>query len=114
MSVPNLPARDVGKQKRTQSGLLQVLSPIPSRITQNVVLKSCPTRARTPAESKLETVNRQPDDAHSDARRGEDADLDRLAELWPKLVSDDRLALLAQAEHLAALRDGATGETSSR
>ena len=43
-----------------------------------------------------------------------EADLDRLAELWPMLVSDDRAALLAHAEHLAALRDGTTGETSSR
>ena len=39
---------------------------------------------------------------------------DRIAELWPMLSADDRAALLAHAEHLAALRDGATGETSSR
>ena len=31
--------------------------------------------------------------------------LDRLAELWPMLSADDRAALLAHAEHLAALRD---------
>ena len=50
---------------------------------------------------------------------GFDGDLDRLIELWPMLVSDDRAGLLAHSEHLAALRDGAsldraTGETSSR
>lgn len=38
---------------------------------------------------------------------GFDADLDRLIEVWPTLVSDDRAALLAHAEHLAALRDDA-------
>lgn len=42
-----------------------------------------------------------------------DADLDRLAELWPLLVSDDRSALLAHAEHLAALRGGATWERAT-
>ncbi len=43
-----------------------------------------------------------------------DDGLDRLAELWPMLSADDRAALLAHAEHLVALRDGATGENSSR
>ena len=37
-----------------------------------------------------------------------DDGLERLAELWPMLSADDRLALLAHAEHLAALRDGMT------
>lgn len=51
--------------------------------------------------------------------RIDDADLDRLNELWPMLVADDRLALLAHAEHLAAVRGGAsleraTGEVSFR
>ena len=36
--------------------------------------------------------------------------MDRLIELWPMLVSDDRAALLAHAEHLVALRGGATPE----
>ncbi len=31
-------------------------------------------------------------------------DLERLIELWPMLVSEDRAALLAHAEHLAAQR----------
>ena len=42
-----------------------------------------------------------------------DADLERLVELWPMLVLDDRAALLAHAEHLAALRDGATLERAA-
>ena len=33
-----------------------------------------------------------------------DDGLVRLAELWPMLSVDDRLALIAHAEHLAALR----------
>ena len=40
-----------------------------------------------------------------------EADLDRLIELWPMLVSDDRAALLAHAEHLAALRNGSVRTT---
>ncbi len=42
--------------------------------------------------------------AESGAVGARDDGLDRLAELWPMLVSDDRLALIAHAEHLAALR----------
>ena len=53
-------------------------------------------------------------DAHSDARRDADPDLERLNELWPMLVADDRAALLAHAEHLAALRGGATLERVRR
>ena len=35
-----------------------------------------------------------------------DDGLDRLIELWPMLVSEDRASLLAHAEHLVALRGG--------
>ena len=42
---------------------------------------------------------------------GFDADLERLIELWPTLVSDDRTGLLAHAEHLAALRCDAVRTT---
>ncbi|MBS0203890.1 MAG: hypothetical protein JSS49_13375 [Planctomycetes bacterium] len=35
-----------------------------------------------------------------------DADFDWLNELWQILNPDDRVALVAHAEHLAALRDG--------
>ena len=45
---------------------------------------------------------------------GFDPALNRLIELWPMLAPDDRAALLARAEHLAVIRDDATGETSSR
>ena len=47
MSAPNLPPNDVGKQKRTRSDPLRVLSSIPSRSTHNGMPKSCPTRIRT-------------------------------------------------------------------
>ena len=40
---------------------------------------------------------------------GFDADLDRLIEVWPMLVSDDRAALLAHAEHLAMRDSPAAG-----
>ena len=52
--------------------------------------------------------------ADSGAVNARDGGLKRLVELWPMLSVDDRAALLAHAEHLAALRDGATGENSSR
>ena len=68
--------------------------------------KSCPTRVRTPTENKLEIDNRRSDDAQSDARSDADSDLNRLAELWPKLSELDRLALVDHAEHLVALRGG--------
>ena len=43
--------------------------------------------------------------AESGAVGARDDGLDRLAELWPMLSADDRLALIAHAEHLVALRD---------
>ena len=52
--------------------------------------------------------------ADSGAVGARDDGLDGLTELWPMLSVHDRAALLAHAEHLAALRDGATGETTSR
>ena len=66
--------------------------------------KSCPTRVRTPPENKLEIDNCRSDDAQSDARSDAASELNRLAELWPRLSELDRLALVDHAEHLAALR----------
>ena len=71
-------------------------------------------RDSTPRECHGENWHRAESGADSGAVGARDtlvdADLDRLIELWPMLVSDDRAALLAHAEHLVALRGGATPE----
>ena len=72
-------------------------------------------RDSTPRECHGENWHRAESGADSGAVGARDtlveADLDRLIELWPMLVSDDRAALLAHAEHLAALRNGSVRTT---
>ena len=74
-------------------------------------------RDSTPRECHGENWHRAESGADSGAvgARGTlvDEDLERLIELWPMLVSDDRAALLAHAEHLAALRGGAISERAA-
>lgn len=54
--------------------------------------------------SSLKTACEAKSGADSGAVGARDDGLDRLAELWPMLSADDRKALIAHAEHLAALR----------
>ena len=58
-------------------------------------------------KAKAETAISVASGADSGAVGARDDGLERLAELWPTLSADDRAALLAHAEHLAALRDDA-------
>ena len=96
------------------------VSPHPSRDQKLVADFSLPkTGIEQPAISNEKTCFDVAGGTDSGAVGARDDGLDRLAKLWPMLSVDDRAALLAHAEHLAALRDGvsrdsATGETSSR